>query len=143
MLIRAIAVLGLTGLLAACASGPRETQTYKLYPGPARPPTELAIVRMGDAQRAEFDGRVANGMDWTEIHLLPGEHRIRWQTEFGVSVMIEPGGFATGGNEALVTLAAGHIYTLKADRTTGPGYRMFFWIQDETSGESIAGKPKP
>jgi hypothetical protein len=57
--------------------------------------------------------------------------------------MIEPGGFATGCNEALVTLAAGHIYTLKADRTTGPGYRMFFWIQDETSGESISGKPKP
>ena len=143
MLIRALAVLALTGLLAACASGPRETQAYKLYPGPVRPATELAIVQMGDAERAEFDGRVASGRDWTEVHLLPGEHRIRWQTEFGVSVMVEPSGFATGGNDVRVTLAAGHVYALKADRTTGPGYRMFFWIRDETTREVIAGEAKP
>jgi hypothetical protein len=140
---RLLVVLGLTALLAACASGPGETHAYKLYPGPARPPAGLAIVRMGDAGRAEFDGRAASGGDWTEVHLLPGEHRIRWQSEFGVSVMIEPSGFATGGNEARVTLAAGHVYSLRADRTTGPGYRIYLWIRDETTGENIAGEPKP
>jgi len=140
---RLLVVLGLTALLAACASGPRETHVYKLYPGSARPAAALAIVRLGDAGRAEFDGRPASSRDWTEVHLLPGEHRIRWQSEFGVSVMIEPSGFATGGNEAAVTLVAGHVYTLRADRTTGTGYRIYLWIRDETSGDVIAGKPKP
>jgi hypothetical protein len=135
--------LGLAALLMACASGPRETHAYKLYPGPARPATELAIVQMGDAGAATFDGRVASAGDWTEVHLLPGEHSVRWQTEFLVSVMVEPGGFATGGNEALVTLAAGRVYSLRADRTTGPGYRMYFWIRDETTREIVAGEPLP
>ena len=140
---RVLVVLGLTALLATCASGPRETHAYKLYPGPTRPAAELAIVRMGDAGRAEFDGRAASSRDWTEVHLLPGEHKIRWQSEFGVSVMIEPSGFATGGNAARVTLAAGHIYSLRADRTTGRGYRIYLWIRDETTRETIAGEPKP
>ena len=140
---RVLVILGLSGLLAACASGPLETHAYKLYPGPVRPAAGLAIVRMGDAGRAEFDGRPASGRDWTEVHLLPGEHTIRWQSGFGVSVMIEPGGFATGSSEARVTLAAGHLYSLRADRTTGHGYQTFLWIRDDTTGENIAGEPKP
>lgn len=127
----------------ACATSPRETQPYKLYPGPVRPAAEFAIVQMGDAGAAEFDGRAASARDWTEVHLLPGEHRIRWQTEFGVSAMVDPAMFVTGGNEASVTLAAGHVYSLRADRTTGPGYRLFFWITDDTSREIVAGEPKP
>jgi len=140
---RLLVILGLAALLAACASGPGETHAYKLYPGPARPATSLAIVRMGDAGRAEFDGRAASARDWTEVHLLPGEHQIRWQSLFGVSVMIEPSGFATGGNEAPVTLAAGHVYSLRADRTKGSGYRIYLWIRDETTGEIIAGEAMP
>lgn len=128
-------------LVAACATKP--APAFKLYPGPERGDSELAIVRLGDAGAAEFDGRLAAQGDWSEVRLLPGEHTIRWQTEFGVSVMIEPSGFATGGNEATVTLEAGHVYTLKADRTTGPGYRMFFWIRDNTAQRVIAGDPKP
>jgi hypothetical protein len=74
---------------------------------------------------------------------MPGEHTIKWQTEFSVSVLVEPSGWATGGEQADVTLVAGHVYTLKADRTTGPGYRMFFWIRDDTAQQVIAGTRKP
>jgi hypothetical protein len=128
-------------MLLACTTLP--DATYKLYPGPARPASDIAIVRLGDAGVAEFDGRVAERTDWSGVQLAPGKHAIRWQTEFGVSVLVEPSGFATGGNEAQVELIAGHVYTLRADRTTGPGYRMFFWIRDETAQQVVAGVPKP
>jgi hypothetical protein len=141
---RTLALSGVTGLcVVACASTRGDYHAYKLYPGPARPGSDLAIVRLADAAVAEFDGRAASRGDWTEVHLLPGDHRIRWQAEFGVSVMIEPTGLAAGGRETDVTLVAGHVYSLRADRTTGPGYRMFFWIRDDTAGQVIAGTPKP
>ena len=139
---RTVAFISLTSLLlVACAALP-ETP-YKLYPGPVQPDSDIAIVRLGDAGAAKFDGRIAARGDWSEVLLLPGEHLIEWQTEFGVSVLVEPSGFATGGNEAKVMLVAGHVYTLRADRTTGPGYRMFFWIRDDTTQQVIAGTPKP
>jgi hypothetical protein len=128
-------------LLSACSPGP--AYVYKLYPGPARDPLEISVVHLGTVQAARFDGLTAARSDWSEVHLLPGEHLIEWGTEFGVSVMIEPSGFATGGRKENVTLEPGHSYTLKADRTTGPGYRMFFWIEDDTTGQILAGVRKP
>ena len=141
-LLAAAATALSVSLVAACASTP-ETHAYKLYPGPARPAVQLAIVRMDDAMAAEFDGRPVSASDWTEVQLLPGEHEIRWATEFGVSVMVDPRMFVTGGHEARVMLAAGHLYSLRADRTKGPGYEMYFWIVDDTAGQVIAGTPKP
>jgi hypothetical protein len=138
---RVVSIAACAGIAAACAA--TGSYSYKLYAGPTRPVGELALVRMGDAGVAEFDGRVATRADWTDVQLLPGTHTIRWQTEFGVSVMIEPSGFASGGNSAEVTVLAGHVYALRADRTTGFGYRMYFWILDETTGEVITGTPKP
>jgi hypothetical protein len=129
--------------LAGCAARSSETFAYKRYPGPLRPASELAIVRLGDAQAVEIDGRTVLHADWTEVHLLPGTHDIRWQTEFGVSVTIEPSGFATGVKETRVELAAGQVYVLRSDRTTGPGYRMYFWIEEAVGGRVVAGKPKP
>jgi len=128
-------------LLCACAALPETS--YKLYPGLVRAPTEIAIVRLGDAGVAMFDGRIARRGDWGEVQLLPGEHTIVWQTEFTVSAMVEPSGFAYGGREEKIMLHAGHVYTLKADRTTGRGYRMYFWVRDETTQRVVAGTPKP
>jgi hypothetical protein len=128
-------------VVAACVSLPEAS--YKLYPGAKRSSSEISIVRLGDASAAEFDGRLALRQDWSEVHLLPGEHTIAWETAFGLSVLVEPSGFATGGYEAEVMLEAGHIYTLRADRTTGAGYRLFFWLRDETAQQIVAGKPKP
>lgn len=130
-------------VLAGCAAGSTETFAYKLYPGPIRPAAELAILRLGDAQAVEIDGRPVAQGDWTEVHLLPGLHAVRWQTEFLVSVMVEPSGFATGGQEAAVQLEAGHVYVLRSDRTTGLGYRMYFWIEDADDGQVVAGEAKP
>lgn len=129
--------------LAACAGTPQETFAYKLYPGPARPAAELAIVRLGDAQEALFDGRPVGQGDWSEAHLLPGRHRIEWQSEFGASVMVEPSGSVTGGEAVEVDLVAGRTYVLRADRTTGYGYRLYFWIEDAATGAVVAGEPKP
>jgi hypothetical protein len=127
-------------LVAACATTPH---SYKLYPGPERPIFELAVVRLADAGITEVDGREATHGDWTEVHVLPGTHTIRWEREFLVSVLVEGSGFATGGDSAELELEAGHVYALRADRTTGPGYRMYFWIVDETTREVVAGTPKP
>jgi hypothetical protein len=129
--------------LAACAGAPRETFAYKLYPGPARPAAELAVVRLGDAHHVLFDGRPVAQADWTAAHLLPGRHRIEWQSEFGVSVMLEPSGWVTGGDAAEVELMAGRTYVLRADRTTGYGDRLYFWIEDAATGAVVAGEPKP
>ncbi len=131
-------------LMSGCTSTPVEEHYLKLYPGPVRLDSDIAIVRLGDADTAKFDGRVAARQDWSEVHLLPGEHSIELKTFlFGVSVMIEPSGFATGGNGAKIMLMAGHVYTLKADRTTGNNYRLFFWIVDNTDQQVVAGTPKP
>jgi hypothetical protein len=127
--------------LVACASLPQAT--YKLYPGPARAPAEIAVVRLGDANAAEFDGRVALRRDWSEVQLLAGTHAVKWQTEFGVSAMLEPSGFVTGDAAYEVELLAGHTYTLKADRMKGSTRQMFFWLRDETTGAVVAGSPKP
>jgi len=135
-------VVALTSVLACACATNAPAPSYKLYPGPVRPASELAIVHLGDAGTARFDGRVAERRDWSEVQLLPGEHTIEWIHEFGVSVMIEPSGFATGGDRATVTLEADHRYTLRADRTTGPGYRMYFWIVDDATGRVVFGEPK-
>ena len=34
---------------------------------------------------------------------------------------------------------AGHVYELHADRTTGPGFRVYMWIKDAATGEIVAG----
>jgi hypothetical protein len=128
--------------VAACSAGPNHV--YKLYPGPQRAPGEMSIVRIGEIPAARIDHlTVAHSSDWNEVHLLPGEHTIEWGREFHVSVMVEPTGFARGEGRETLVLEPGHIYILKAARTTGPGYRMYFWIKNETTGQIVAGTPKP
>jgi hypothetical protein len=140
--MRSCAVL-LCIVASACATAPEEAHPYKLYAGPERPLEELAVVQLGNADAAEFNGRLVTRGDWSEVHLLPGEHVIRWQTEFGVSVMIEPTGFATYGTEMTAQLEAGRVYRLRADRTKGVGYRAYLWIEDASTGAVVAGTRKP
>jgi hypothetical protein len=125
--------------VAACSAGPYHV--YKLYPGPQRAPGEMSIVRIGEIPAARIDHlTVAHSSDWNEVHLLPGEHTIEWGRESHVSVMVEPTGWIIG-RETLV-LEPGHIYILKAEKVPG-NYRMFFWIQNVTTGQVVAGTPKP
>jgi hypothetical protein len=66
-----------------------------------------------------------------------------WQTAFGVSVPVEPGMIATGGREAEVALEADRVDVLRADRTTRPGHRMSFWVEEAGSGRVVAGTARP
>jgi hypothetical protein len=126
-------------LVSACSS---TEYVYRMYGGPERPDTEIAILKLGDAYEVEIDGRKVAHSDYSIVQLAPGTHRIGWSCEFGVSVMIEPSGWAYSGGSAEVELEAGHVYVLRCDRTTGPGYRTFEWISNETDGEVIAGGRK-
>lgn len=129
-------------LLSACGTL-HETGVYKLYPGPERPDSELATLAFGDrVYTMEVDGLKVSSGDYSEVKLLPGEHRINWGATFGVSVMVNPAMFDRADAEQVVKLAAGHRYRVQADRTTGAGYRMFVWIEDAASGEVVAGQKK-
>jgi len=132
-------------LLGGCsATAPQ--YSYKMYLGPVRPASELCTLQLGDAGGARIDERVVHRHDWIEVQLLPGKHTIKWGTEFLVSVMIEPTGFMSRGCEATVVLEPGHVYTLRADRTTADirgSIRFYFWIYDETMRRLVAGKRKP
>jgi hypothetical protein len=132
---------GTLGLLGGCAS--TDDVVYKLYAGPQRPDTEIATLHLGHASEVIIDGMKVNRSDYDSVTLLPGRHLIRWKTWFGVSVLIEPSGFATRQAGQVLDLKAGHTYILKSDRTTGPGYRTYLWVEDAQSGEVIAGKKKP
>lgn len=129
------------GLLWSCAS--TDDIVYKLYPGPERPATEIVTLKLGNASEVIIDGMKVDRSDYGSVTLLPGRHLIRWNTWFGVSVLVEPSGFATRTAGHGVELKAGHVYILKADRTTGHGYRTYLWIEDADSGEVIAGTKKP
>ncbi len=145
---RCLAVLALLGTAASCATPP--TAVYQGYLGTPRSPAELSVVHLGDADRVRIDDlrpgypdlHLWRG-DFAAVQLLPGEYLIEWSHVFGVSVLIDPSGFAGYERRHTVALEAGHAYRLRADRTTGPGYRVFFWIEDEASGQVIAGQRKP
>ncbi len=126
---------------AACAIAPKET--FRGYAGPDRPAASVATIDLGDASWAKIDYIYAARSKYDRIALAPGFYSIEWGKVFVVSVMIDARGFAEHGSRAPVTLEAGHLYRLGADRTTGPGYRVFLWIEDVTEQRVIAGHTKP
>jgi len=126
-------------LLAACST---QDYVYRMYGGPERPETEVASLKLGDAMGAWVDGREIAHSDYSTVKLAPGSHRIEWACEYWVSVMIEPSGFGYSNASDELELKAGHVYVLRCDRTTGPGYQTFEWIFDETDGEVVAGNAK-
>jgi hypothetical protein len=131
-----LAFLGVTG----CAS---QEYVYKIYGGPARSDAEIAVVNLDDAMGAVIAERKVAHSDYARVQLLPGTYPIYWECLYGVSVMIEPSGFATGAESAEVALEAGHVYSLHCDRTTGYGYQTYQWIRDDTVGRIVAGEKKP
>jgi hypothetical protein len=123
--------------------GTPTTATYKLYPGPTRPVSEIAILELYNASSIVVDGmRVSHG-DYSSVHLSPGGHNIQWTSVHGVSVLVESSGFAQGQSSHIVTLEKGHRYRLRSDRTTGHGYVIYHWIEDTDTGEVLGGHKKP
>ena len=128
-------------MVSGCTSLPDDS--YKLYPGFTRTPEKLAVVRLGNQYRVRIDGLSASRADWAEVHLLPGYHTIEWESEFLVSVLVNPKGRDLRRTIETPYLEAGHVYLLKADRTVGNGYQMYQWLEDLTTGELVAGVDKP
>jgi hypothetical protein len=117
---------------------------YRGYAGEEKPKMEVAIVRAVSAEMHQIDGKKIQHSDpkkfYRDAHLLPGEHTIMLTRSFMVSVMIVPRGRVFAKETFSVDLEAGHVYELHADRTTGPGFQIFLWIKDSTSGRTVAGK---
>lgn len=117
---------------------------YKLYPGPERPDSDVVTLQFGPGVfEVIIDGMKVSRADYQQIKLIQGEHQINWGAEYFISVLIDADGFdqATTAHKAL--LIAGHTYTLNRDRTTGPGYEMYLWMTDDTTGKVVAGEIKP
>jgi len=125
-------------LAGACAS---PGHIYKLYPGPRRPAEELAIIRFGDSVSSlRIDGMRVEESDYERVELLPGSYVIDSRKTFSVSPLVNPAGQDEIMGMARVDLVAGHEYTVNAERTTGRGYTMRWWIEDMTTRTVIAGK---
>lgn len=137
------AAVGLIAAAIASASCSTTQYAYKMYGGPQRPQSELSIIDLHDAVGVMIGNRKVAHSDYSSIQLLPGTYPVYWECLYGVSVMIEPSGFATGARSADVELRAGHLYSLHCDRTTGYGYQMYQWISDDTEGRIVAGQKKP
>jgi len=131
------------GLLSDSGTDGNSIHAYKLYPGEALPDSQIAKVKLTESYYAYVDGFLVNKMDYEEVHLLPGEHKIRWGRGFAISVLVNPSMYGEGQEEAVVNLKAGHTYELHADRTHGRGYQFYFWIRDAQTGEVVAGAKKP
>ena len=136
-----ILTLVVTTVIAGCASS--NDFIYKLYGGAPLPNTEVATIRLADVAAARIDDRDVSQANYGYVRVLPGAHHLAWQCVYGVSVMIAPTGFATGEGSAGIELQAGHVYALRCDRTTGPGYETYQWIVDETACQLVAGEKKP
>ena len=138
----ALALAFITSFLFVGCGTPT-TATYKLYPGPPQQDSEIAILELYNASSIVVDGMHVSHGDYASVQLKPGEHKIKWTSVHGVSVLIEPSGWAQEQSTHTVTLKKGHTYRLRSDRTTGPGYVIYHWVEDASTGEVVSGKKKP
>lgn len=129
-----VAVVLLATLGAASCVSPPERQSYPLYPGPPLARAEIAVLRLGDAKVARIDGLTAAQDDWTEVHLLPGRHRIEWTdspAEDGAAQPRLDGRVAI--RQFMVELEAGHTYSLRSRHDEA--------VIDETTARPVPTMP--
>jgi len=134
-------------LLILLLSGCTTLEVYRAYPGPDLPDAAVATVELKPGifgkPWARIDGVDVDAEKFRSVKLLPGVHRIEWNRTFGVSYLVDPRMFAEYRHSATVTLEPGRTYRLQSDRTTGPGYRVYFWIEDAVTGNVVYGSKKP
>ena len=128
-------------LLIGCAPKP---DRYIGYEGPSKQANEVALLRAVGASIWEIDGERFEHPDpdryYSEAHLLPGDYQVTAYRWFGVSVLIVPRGYIEVTRRFYLSMEPGHVYELHADRTTGPGFRVSFWVKDATTGAIVAGQ---
>jgi len=133
----------LLSILSGCAAG-NPKGVYRAHYGAEPPESELSTLDVGAAYELIIDDRYyVSGRKYGTVKMPAGDHRIHWNTWFGVSMMVEPSGHASFGIVSDVSLEAGHAYRLCADRTTGHGYRVYHWIEDMTAARIVYGEKKP
>jgi hypothetical protein len=135
------AALLLIALLSGCASLPKEV--YRGYSGPDLPDASLATVELRGAAWVRIDEVHVERQKFAGVKVLPGAHRLEWGRSFGVSFLVDPRMIVEYKHSATVTLDAGRTYRLQADRSYGPGYRVYFWIEDALTGNLVYGTKKP
>lgn len=135
-------VLILVIVCAGCAG--RTPDVYYGYLGEARTDAEVAIVRGVTAALHEIDGKQLKHSDpdkyYREARIPPGPHTVTLHRWFGVSVLVVPKGYVEAVSTFSINLEPGHVYELHGDRTTGPGFRVYLWIVDATTGKVVAGQ---
>lgn len=121
-------------LLAACTGISDKTYAYKLYPGPPRASSEIAIVQLSDTSEYTFNGRPVSRHDWTEVHLLPGEHVVQWvMTAYSPPTYIKN----------YLVLEASHVYSMRMSIVGWSERVPYCWVVDNSTGEIVAGTPEP
>jgi hypothetical protein len=119
-------------------------KTYRAYYGIEPPESELVTLDLGAALEAIIDDRYYVSMEkYGTVKLPAGTHRIKWVTEFGFSVMVEPSGYAAFQFISDFFLEGGHMYKFFADRTHGHGYKVYSWLKDMTTGKIVDGEKDP
>lgn len=138
----------LAALSSGCASPQKDA--YIGYLGPEPAADEIVELQLGDAAWVRIDNpdipysdMLVHRADYARVKLLPGRYRIEWGKVFGFSPYVNPAVLAEYDGGETVLLERGHVYTLRADRTTGPGFIIYFWVEDETMGTVAAGHRKP
>ena len=119
-------------------------EDYKMYPGPVLADPKLATLILDDAVGVILiDGLMFSAREYASVKLLPGEYELKWGAWFVVSVLVDSSGYGEANIATTARLNAGRTYIAKFDRTTGPGYKTFLWLEDFNSGEVVAGENKP
>ncbi len=93
---------------------------------------------MGDADWVRIDNDLyVESAKYSAIKLRSGTYSIEIGKEFAVSVLVDIRGFAEHSGKVRVQLEAGRLYRLRAERTYGRGYKVFFWIEDVKTGRPV------
>lgn len=120
--------------LGACG-GP---QIYKLYPGPERPPAELATVDFGyilHDQDLLIDGMLIKRSDYDTILLLPGLYRLELQRHADGKREPVPAVRGAPANAPVVKLEAGLVYLI--DKTIVSDCHLWLCVLLPESGLTV------
>ena len=130
--------------IAGCA-GPAPA-VLNAYSGPERADSEIAVIRSVGAAVTMIDGRSIpthpdpKNFYYRDFHVLPGEHEFRVHRVWLASIYVAPSGFIDASRDFTLKVEAGHTYQVLADRTTGHGYRLYFWVEDAAVKAVVAGE---